>query len=264
MGRNRFNWNIINNAAFDNYMSAAEYVIGNYSVAQINSDIKEKREDYIDSREGVDRFYTSFENEIHSYLTIEAARELASAAGVTGYEDVKKLHVNKALKHIIKDVHRINEKLFEKHPHKEICDLIDLDVLADWGNLSYENLLMRENLESFMGRDKGKQVLGAINLIHANQSQLFALGEDVTTLLGAYPKDFNSQENYEEYSDSVGRNLAELLIQMTNAGIRETYHNIYDKYKEAIIKNPDRRISDIAVSLELSGINNSANVNENA
>ena len=239
----KYNWENIQEDGFDNYVSLFEFIVRNYSVAQLSRDYKEQHNNYIETKDWVDKLYSFFEDEIHSHVTLEEANGLAAAQEVTGYDNIKKLHVNRALSLIVENIYQWNEKLFEKNPNKNINEIIDLDMLASWQNLSYENLSKHENLKNFIvNRNTGKDVISAINLINHDDSQIFVLG-DAAKLLDVYTMDINSAENYEEYSNSVLKNLSELTIQMANASIRETYRIIYNEHRKEIINNPEKKLA---------------------
>ena len=138
----------------------------------------------------------------------------------------------------------------KKNPGKDVIKLIDLNSLSNWAKLSHKDLLKHDTLKNFIvSRERGKDVISAINRINYDDSQIFVL-EDSAKLLDVYTMDINSTENYDKYSNCCFKNLAELTIQMANASIRETYQSIYNQYKKEIINNPEKKLAAIVAEVK--------------
>ena len=233
---------------FSVYESAREFITRSYSVAQFNQDIKTQRADFIQDPDTVTSFYFYYKDEINKYLTIEDARKLAGADIANDYDELKKFHVNNAIKLIMGDINTLNYKLLKKHSNETLEDLINFDMPQYWGCLSRENLSQHKNLREYIiSRDRGTDVLGAINLLTSNPTTLFVGEGESIMLLSEYTKDVNSKGNYYKYCDAVGRNLTELVIHMANASVHEAYKEIFHTYHKEIIDNPKRTLSEIVV-----------------
>ena len=242
----KYNWGDPAEQFFDNYATAREYVIAHYTVAELFYDIEHKRKDYFESSEQVDKFYAAFGEEIRGQLPMDAAFKLAAAEGITHHEDIKKFHVNHGLKLIVEDLYNTNKELLDQHSTSFLHNLIDVNVLGDWCDLSQHNFTSSKDLKSFiLNHDKGQAVVGAINLIKANAGQTFVGEADAIRLLATFPRDINSQKNYDQYSERVMRNLCELVTQMANASIREAYLELYAEHEQAIINYPQERLVDV-------------------